>query len=297
MRKNRQRKTVIYGFLVLLFIVVCWTGYLALTKLERTKPEAEFQTEAEFDDRMEEELSADEQSAAEEQGRDGELTIQYLGHSCFFLETGGFRILIDPYSPQVGYGTLQKEADLVTISHEHADHNYAKAAPGAGVIRGLTPDALGWETVSYTEGNIGITSVPTYHDEASGKLRGRNTVFIFDIADIRLVHLGDLGHLLHEGDIEKITPVDILFVPVGGHYTIDALEAAQVVEQLVPSVVIPMHYGTRATRNLPLSNPDPFLEGEAVVYKKGDKPLKITEDILPEMTEIWFLDPADIKTE
>jgi len=290
LRKNRQKKAAICGFLVLLIIVVCWTGYRALTESERTKPEAEFESNTEVG------IIADEQPAAGE-GRDGELIMQYLGHSCFFLETGGFRILIDPYSPQVGYGTLLKEADLVTISHEHMDHNYAEAAPGAEIIRGLTSDGLGWETVSYKEGNISITGIPSYHDNASGKLRGRNTVFIFDIAGIRLVHLGDLGHLLHEGDIERIRPVDILFIPVGGHYTIDALEAAQVVEQLVPSVVVPMHYGTRATRNWPITSCDPFLEGEDAVYKKGNKPLKIVKDILPETTEVWVLEPAEIKIE
>ena len=119
----------------------------------------------------------------------------------------------------------------------------------------------------------------------------------FDISGIRIVHLGDLGHLLPEGDVERISPVDILLVPVGGHYTIDALEAAQVVEQLVPSVVIPMHYRTRATRNLPISSCEPFLEGGNTVQKKGNKPLKITKNILPETTEIWILDPADIRIE
>lgn len=297
MRENRQKKAVICGVLVLLIIVVCWTGYRALTESERTKPEAEFHTETEFDYNTQDEISADEQSAAGEQGREGELIIQYLGHSCFFLETGGFSVLIDPYSPQVGYGTLQKEADLVTISHEHMDHNYAEAAPAAEIIRGLTPDGLGWETVSYKEGDISITGIPTYHDEASGKLRGRNTVFVYEIAGIRLAHLGDLGHLLHEGDVEKIAPVDILFIPVGGHYTIDALEARQVVEQLAPLVVVPMHYGTRATRNWPISNCDSFLEGEGVVEKKGNKPLVITKNTLPQTTEIWILDPAEIKIE
>lgn len=300
MRKGKE-KNVICGILALLIIVICWSGYLAISKSDRVKSELEPGKGAALED----EQSVEIEETVEEKGPGGkgerrwpgELTIQYLGHSCFFLDVDGFRILIDPFSPQVGYGTLQKEADLVTISHEHTDHNFAKAAPGAKVIRGLTPDGLGWETVSYTEGNISITSIPTYHDEASGRLRGRNAVFIFDISGIRIVHLGDLGHLLPEGDVERISPVDILLVPVGGHYTIDALEAAQVVEQLVPSVVIPMHYRTRATRNLPISSYDPFLEGENTVQKKGNKPLKITKNILPETTEIWILDPADITIE
>lgn len=294
MQRNRQGKAAICGFLILLIIVVCWAGYRALTKAGGSGPGEGSHAETGFGDHPEAGRGTDG-AAAGEQGRDGELLIEYLGHSCFFLESGGIRVLIDPYSPQVGYGTLQKEADLVTISHEHMDHNYAEAAPGAEIIRGLTPDALGWETVSYKKGNISIAGIPTYHDGASGKLRGRNTVFIFDLAGVRLIHLGDLGHLLHEGDIEKMTPVDILFIPVGGHYTIDAFEALQVVAQLAPAVVIPMHYGTRATRNWPIANCDPFLEGEGTVYKKGNKPLLITKDSLPQTTEIWVLDPAEIK--
>lgn len=298
MRKGKE-KTVICGILALLIITICWFGYRAISKSDGVKPELELGNGSE----AENERNVEIEGIVEEKGDEGqgsgigELIIQYLGHSCFFLDVDGFRILIDPFSPQVGYGTLQKEADLVTVSHEHMDHNYAEAAPGAEVIRGLTPDGLGWETVSYKKGNISINSVPSYHDEASGRLRGRNAIFIFDIAGIRIVHLGDLGHLLPEGDVDRISPVDILFVPVGGHYTIDALEAAQVVEQLVPSVVIPMHYGTRATRNLPLSSCDPFLEGEDAVYKKGNKPLTITGDKIPETTEVWILDPADIEIE
>ena len=221
-----------------------------------------------------------------------EIKIQYLGHASFLVEADELRILMDPFSPQVGYGTLELEADLVTVSHEHMDHNYAAAVPGAKVLRGLTSDGLGWEEVSYSMGEMSITSIPAYHDKASGKLRGRNSIFIFDLGDIRLVHLGDLGHLLNEGDLEKLLPVDILLVPVGGHYTIDALEARQVVEQLVPAVVVPMHYQTKVTRNWPISELDIFLEGEEVVFQKGDKPVSFSRDNMPGSTEIWVMDPA-----
>jgi L-ascorbate metabolism protein UlaG (beta-lactamase superfamily) len=219
----------------------------------------------------------------------GEIKLEYLGHSSFLLETEGLRFLMDPYAPQVGYGSLEVEADVVTISHEHMDHNYTAAAPEARVIRGLTSDGLGWEDVSFTEGNVNIIGLATYHDESSGKLRGRNTAFVFDVGGIRLVHLGDLGHILGEGDVEKLNPVDILLIPVGGHYTIDAAEAREVVAQLSPSIVIPMHYQTRITQNWPIDTLNTFLEGEKVV-KKGEGHALITRDVLPEEREVWVLE-------
>ncbi len=218
----------------------------------------------------------------------GEIRLEYLGHSAFLLEAEGLKMLMDPYSPQVGYGNLEVEADLVTVSHEHMDHNYTAAAPGARVIRGLAPDGLGWEDVSLSEGNVTISGLATYHDDASGKLRGRNMAFIFDLGGIRLVHLGDLGHILGEGDVEKIGPVDVLLIPVGGHYTIDAAEAKKVMEQLSPSIVIPMHYQTSTTQNWPIETPASFLEGEKV-EKKGGGPLLISGDTLPQEREIWVL--------
>lgn len=219
----------------------------------------------------------------------GEIRLEYLGHSSFLLEAGGLRILMDPYSPQVGYGELAVEADVVTVSHEHLDHNYTQAAPGARIIRGLTPDGLGWEDIAFSEGNMGISGLATYHDESAGKLRGRNTAFVFDLGGIRLAHLGDLGHILGEGDVEKLKPVDILLVPVGGHYTIDAVEAKKVVEQLSPSIVIPMHYQTRITQNWPIDTPGAFLEGEKVV-KKEEGHLLIRPGTLPEEREVWVLE-------
>lgn len=223
-----------------------------------------------------------------------EVTLQYLGHACFLLEANGLRILMDPFSPEVGYGTLNIETEIVTVSHEHMDHNYVAASPGAKILRGLTLDGLGWDDVSYAEGEIYISSLPTYHDGAAGKQRGRNAAFVFDLGNLRLVHLGDLGHLLNEGEVEKLAPVDILLIPVGGHYTINYAEAKQVIAQLDPAIAIPMHYQTKVTRNWPLADLKPFMEGEEKLVKKGTKPVSIGKGLLPEKTEIWLLEPAQL---
>lgn len=219
-----------------------------------------------------------------------EVKLQFLGHACFLMELEGFRILTDPYSPDIGYGTLNLKADVVTVSHEHYDHNYVEAAPGAHILRGLTSDALGWEDISFSQGDINISSLPTYHDSSAGRDRGRNAAFIFDIAGMRILHLGDLGHTLNEGDIEKLHKVDILLIPVGGHYTIDAQQAKEIIGRLNPAVAIPMHYKTEVTKNWPISPLKTFLEGEEKVVEKGQKPVVIAKDKLPESTEIWVLE-------
>ncbi len=201
---------------------------------------------------------------------------------------------MDPYSSSTGYGTLELEAEIITVSHEHDDHNYAGAAPGAKVIKGLTPDALGWEEVSLTFGELHISTLASYHDDTAGKSRGRNAIFIFDLGNLRFAHLGDLGHPLNEGDMTKLKPVDILMIPVGGHYTIDAVQAKAIVGELAPAVVIPMHYETEITKNWSLAGVNAFLEGEKNVKDKGPQPVTISSDKLPAGTEIWVFEPAEL---
>jgi L-ascorbate metabolism protein UlaG (beta-lactamase superfamily) len=280
------KKAVRWSLAVVLIFILTWAGYQVIMEQSAGIPDEELQNQVPKEDCEKSEASTEMEGVLT-----GEIKIQYLGHSSFLVEVDELCILMDPFSPQVGYGTLELEADLITVSHEHMDHNYVNAAPEAKVLRGLTSDGLGWEDISYSVGDLSITSIPAYHDKASGKLRGRNSIFIFDLGDIRLVHLGDLGHLLNDGDIEKLVPVDVLLVPVGGHYTIDAMEAKQVVQQLVPAVVVPMHYQTKVTRNWPITELDIFLEGEEIVLQKGEKPVIINRDNLPESTEIWVLDP------
>lgn len=165
------------------------------------------------------------------------MRIKWLGHSCFKITTSkGIRILTDPFDDNVGYPLPQVEADIVTISHPHFDHNFVDCVKG------------NFEVVSkvgnFYVKDINITGVHTYHDEENGKKRGDNIAYVFDADGIRLCHLGDLGHVLTPAQVEMIGRVDILLIPVGGTFTIDAEKALEIVKLLRPKMVIPMHYKT-----------------------------------------------------
>jgi L-ascorbate metabolism protein UlaG (beta-lactamase superfamily) len=224
-----------------------------------------------------------------EQMPEKELKITYLGHAAFLLKAGETRILMDPYAAGTGgYGALSQEADVVTVSHEHSDHNYVQAAQGdPQVLRGLTAD--GWQDVDYSINGVTFASVSTYHDNSGGNDRGRNAAFIVEMDGLRLVHLGDLGHLLNEEQVNGLSPVDILLIPTGGHYTIGPAEADQVIEQLSPRVVIPMHYRTRAIADWPLQDLDVFLQDKDYIKHSGEKSVTVSKSTLPEVMEIWPL--------
>jgi L-ascorbate metabolism protein UlaG (beta-lactamase superfamily) len=200
----------------------------------------------------------------------GKLT--WFGQSCFLLETaGGTRILMDPYPKGIGYEVPQGfKADVVTISHEHYDHNNVAFVNGkARVIRGLTADKKGWTRVDEKLKDVSIRSVGVYHDDQRGAARGLNTVFIFEVGGVRIAHLGDLGHVLNDDQLAAIGAVDVLLVPVGGKFTIDALKATHVIEQLRPRImVIPMHYKTDASTIKELEPLALFLEGKSNVRKE-----------------------------
>jgi len=215
------------------------------------------------------------------------LTLRWYGQSCFLLtSTAGTAVLMDPFGEQVGYKVPQLKADAVTISHEHPDHNNAEMAkPGAKIIRGLTEG--GWATVSETVGDVKIRTVPVYHDDREGRMRGRNAVFVFETGGITVVHLGDLGHLLDEEQVKAIGKADVLLIPVGGAYTIDAQDATQVVSKLKPKIVIPMHYKTDKIKNIPIAPVDGFLQGKPRVEKPKGSELQIRK--LPAETTIYVL--------
>lgn len=215
------------------------------------------------------------------------MKITYLGHATFLLETGGTRILIDPYDAKVGYPMPRVAPALVLISHEHGDHNHLAMAQGQPrVIRGLADGQ--WRTVKETVDGVAISSVPTYHDAAQGKDRGRNTVFVIEAEGLRIVHLGDLGHGLDEPTAQAIGRPDVLMIPVGGHYTIDAAQAHAVVARLRPGVVIPMHYKTEVNAGWPIGPVDAFLAAT-----KGSKQAGHTATVekgkVPRESEVWVM--------
>lgn len=165
------------------------------------------------------------------------MEITYLGHSAFKLRGKTAHIVTDPFDPEmVGIKLPRIEADAVTISHQHKDHNFKKAITGTPlVIEGPG---------EYEVKGVRIIGVSTFHDGVNGTERGKNTVYHFEIDGVSLVHLGDLGHKLGDRERELLDEIDVLMVPVGGFYSLSPQLAAEVIAQLEPRIIIPMHYRT-----------------------------------------------------
>lgn len=163
------------------------------------------------------------------------MEIKYLGHASFQIKTKQAVLITDPFdSDMIGLKFPKVEADIVTVSHHHGDHD-------AVVQIGGTPQLFDWPG-EYEKQGVRITGYATYHDKEKGATRGENVIYKIETEGITLVHCGDLGHPLEEKFIEDLGEVHVLMVPVGGFYTIDAQEAAQLVNKLEPVIVIPMHY-------------------------------------------------------
>lgn len=169
----------------------------------------------------------------------GAMEISYLGHASFKLRGKSITVVTDPFDEKAGKFPREVKANIVTVSHDHFDHNAAESVQG--------PDGGGKPFVitdpgEYEIGGVSVVGVSTWHDDKNGQERGRNTVYVIEMDGVRLAHLGDLGHKLAQEELDEMGPIDVVFVPVGGFYTIDAKAAAEVVKQVDPWVVIPMHY-------------------------------------------------------
>jgi L-ascorbate metabolism protein UlaG (beta-lactamase superfamily) len=213
------------------------------------------------------------------------MKIRYLGHAAFAITSArGIRIITDPYgtSPDLTYGEITGSAEVVTVSHEHFDHcNVAAVGGNPQVLR---------EAGSAQAAGLSFKGVIGYHDDERGRLRGGNIVFCFVVDGIRLCHLGDLGHLLDDKQLAEIGAVDILFIPVGGVYTIDARAATAVCDQLKPKVIIPMHY--RTAKGLPrIAGVDEFLRGKEKVKWLDTSQVEFRAGELPD-GQIIVLKPA-----
>lgn len=199
------------------------------------------------------------------------MKITWLGHSCFLLENSkGSKLLTDPFDASLGYEIYRGSPNIVTISHQHFDHNYSRELVGNYKII----DKVGISTYY----DIPIKGIPSYHDKNKGAKRGNNIIFTFKMDGYSLCHLGDLGHTLSSDDICTIGTVDILFVPVGGNYTINGKEASQVTKKINPKIVIPMHYKTSQV-SLPLDGVETFLMYMKNATKIGSNTLVINDQI------------------
>lgn len=167
------------------------------------------------------------------------MQITWYGHSCFLLTSdSGYSILTDPCDQETGYELSDLVCDAVSISHEHHDHNCLAIVAGEPAILRTTGEHMA--------GDISVTGFSSYHDDAKGAQRGENIVFLYHIDGLKVLHLGDLGHMLADEIIEKIGDVDILLAPIGGVSTINAKTATTLADRLNAKVLIPMHYKTPA---------------------------------------------------
>jgi L-ascorbate metabolism protein UlaG (beta-lactamase superfamily) len=192
------------------------------------------------------------------------MKVKWYGHAAFRIEAGGIRIILDPYKPGaygggIGYGRISDEADLVLVSHDHDDHAYVQDIKGRFQ---LIKEEGEWEVKG-----VKINGIPSFHDDRKGKERGRNLIFVVEAEGLRLAHMGDLGHTLDEQLLKRIGRVDIVLLPVGGLYTIDARAAEEVMDALGPSFVIPMHYKTEKC-GFPIAPVEEFVKGKQ--YERVD---------------------------
>lgn len=217
-------------------------------------------------------------------------TIRWLGHSSFLLTTAkGTKILMDPSPAGYGYeGPPLPGVDAITTTHEHSDHtNVGMAAGSPLVIRGLVGGD--WAKIDQKVKEVAIRNVASYHDPTQGSQRGKNSIFLFETDGIRVAHLGDLGHILTAEQVAALTPVDILIIPVGGFYTVDAGQATEVLRQLESPVVIPMHYKTPKLRpDWPGVGIDDFLKGKTVQQINGNT-FTFSRETLPRSTTVVVL--------
>ena len=179
------------------------------------------------------------------------MEISWLGHSSFLIKnSNGKKIITDPFDDSVGYNIYTDNVDIVTISHQHFDHNYTEKLQGNPTIinKGGT----------FTVDGITIIGLPSFHDKMKGAKRGENNIYIIEVDGYRICHLGDLGHLLTAEDIDKLGDIDVLLIPVGGNFTIDGKEAAETAKEINSHIVIPMHYKT-SLLSFPLDGVEPFL--------------------------------------
>jgi L-ascorbate metabolism protein UlaG (beta-lactamase superfamily) len=217
-----------------------------------------------------------------------QMKVKWLGHACFLLTSdSGLRIITDPYTAGafgLDYASPSEVADLVTVSHDHADHNNVAAVRGnPQVVRGV-----GSQEVK----GIQFKGIDSAHDRSSGSERGSNTIFCFALDGINVCHLGDLGHDLSDQTVADIGDVDVLLIPVGGNFTIDAAAADRVCQKLAPKVVIPMHFKNDRCPGFPVAGVDDFTRRRHQVRTIAGSEVELKKEQLPATTETIVLRPA-----
>jgi L-ascorbate metabolism protein UlaG (beta-lactamase superfamily) len=217
------------------------------------------------------------------------MKIKWFGHAAFLLSTSDVNIIIDPYQSgafqgAVNYAPITDRADIVLVSHNHDDHNDTSTIEGA--FTKVDAECF------YDLKGVKITAIPVYHDASKGKERGENLIFLIEAEGMKIVHAGDLGHLLDQDAVKRIGKTDVLMLPVGGTFTIDADEATEVMNTVKPFVTLPMHYKT-PKMGLPLGPVEEFTQGKNNVRKVAGSEIDFTLRSLPRDAEIIVLQFAN----
>ena len=209
------------------------------------------------------------------------MEITWLGHSCFKLKGKQATLITDPCSPELGYSLGKQTADVITVSHQHPGHSFIDVI--GGNPRAVTGPG------EYEIKNILIIGVATFHDNNRGSTRGKNTIYLIEMDEVAICHLGDLGHVLTDEHVEELGNVDVLLLPVGGVSTVNAPVASEIVRQLEPKIVIPMHYKTAAIKR-ELEPVDGFLKEIGAHDINPQAKLSIPKSSLPLSTQVVLLE-------
>lgn len=212
------------------------------------------------------------------------MKIQWLGHASFLITSNsGIKIITDPYEPndKLRYGAINEPSDIATVSHDHFDHGNVDAVKGNPQVVKDSTEVKG----------IRFKGIPSFHDTARGSERGKNTIFCFDVDGVKVCHLGDLGHELTAEQVNAMGAVDVLLLPVGGYFTIDASVASRVAGQVSPRIIIPMHF-KNSKCNFPIAGVDEFLRGKTDISQPDTSEVEFRAGELPSATQIVVLKPS-----
>ncbi len=208
--------------------------------------------------------------------------VSWLGHAMFLLEDGlGTRLVTDPFDAHVGYALPDVTADIVLVSHDHADHSHVDLVKGDPVVvRDASPREVK---------GLKISGLPTFHDSSRGSERGANTAFRWEMQGLTFVHLGDLGHPVDAVSAPQLVGAHVLFVPAGGFFTLEPDDAAAVVRALAPRIAIPMHFRNAAC-SFPIETEERFVSHFSAVERSGKAPVYIPNDLPPGETVLLVMD-------
>ena len=202
------------------------------------------------------------------------MVITWYGQSCFKIQSGETVVFTDPFNKEIGLTPPRGAADIVAVTHRHHDHNNVESLSGEPLV----VDGPG----EYETKGVSIKGVLSFHDNKEGKERGTNTIYIIEIEGIKICHLGDLGQAkLTDEQLDAIDGVDILMVPVGGIYTVDGEEAVEIINQVEPRIVIPMHYKISGL-NIKLNGVEDFLKEMGISKKETFDKLTLKKKDLPQ---------------